>query len=533
MCSEVEHPDYESRWAEFAQPEEECRFLSSSREDLSKICEVVDLNRPDRERTGGGIPVHYDQENNLLYTLKPGHCLDSGSSGFKKSRTSVCGQIVSCGVNKQSMIIGDPKGELYTNKKIQGLLQDMLYNVIVLDMRHMDKDGFNVLSYALRKYAQNDKTKAENSITQFVGGLKENRKGADDPYWNDMGGTLLFSVIWFLMELLTRMGIAEEAFHLGTVKAFVRQQRDVVNYALTTLLKEQGACLENSGAVREILEILALPDRTYACVISSAVALLSSFCATDDLLHMLSFSTFDIRSFYRRPSALFLVIPDETKAYDEVTGYMIDTFYQTLVDEYESCYQNGAPPACRIHFICDEAASIRIPDMASKISASRSREIEWTLIYQSDKQMEKAYPDDFGTILGNSLNTVFLGSTDYDILRSFSERVGNVIGPDGRETPLVSVADLRRMRKEWTYKEALVISGPYLYCARLPDYDQYPFLNRKTPPRPIPRTIRRKKLRTYSPEQLLLDLRDGTIKKALSRRAASAITGNLRWEDTI
>jgi len=111
-------------------------------------------------------------------------------------------------------------------------------------------------------------------------------------------------------------------------------------------------------------------------------------------------------------------------------------------------------------------ASVRINGMANKISASRSRQIYWNLIYQSEKQMEKAYENDFGTIQGNCKHHIFLGSSDYEILKRISEKTGNK----------VSVDSLRAMKKEKDYKEALVMSGNYLVCARLPDYDSYDFL---------------------------------------------------------
>ena len=84
--------------------------------------------------------------------------------------------------------------------------------------------------------------------------------------------------------------------------------------------------------------------------------------------------------------------------------------------------------------------------------------------------MAEAYKKDWSTICGNCKHRIYLGSSDYEILRNISEQVGiSYISKDGRAVPLVSVDDLRRMRKENGFKDALILTGNYIYCAELPD----------------------------------------------------------------
>lgn len=125
--------------------------------------------------------------------------------------------------------------------------------------------------------------------------------------------------------------------------------------------------------------------------------------------------------------------------------------------------------------------------------------------------MEKSYPKDFGTILGNCRNMLFLGSSDYDILKSVSEQVGKTSYSDDQgeqNVALVSVADLRRMKKEWEYKDALVISGSHLYCARLTDYEQYPFLKKGAEPVAWEQRVLKRELKVYTPEDLYEDVKN-------------------------
>ena len=507
--SDIPVYDYQTSWSKYAFEEEDCRFLTNSEEDLQKICDCIDLNDPDRPKTSGGIPIHY--ENGRLYVLKEGpHTRVCGESGSKKSRTVCRGALISAVINGDSIILNDPKGEISSDPKLRGLLQAYHVDVNILDFRNFDKDGFNCLAYAYELAQKGNLSKAYAVLDSFVAMIVEKKQGRDDPFWNGSAGNLINYAAKILLRALQQLPNGEDSFHLASVKSFIRQDRDRMRAILAQLRSDSSKQLLHDS-VDGFAEILENPDRTYACIIQSANELLSAFCSSESILRMLSIQTFDLRSFYKRPSALFLVVPDERQTYDMVVGYLIDTFYQILVEEYSDVYQDRRRPPCSIKFVCDEAASICINDMSSKISASRSRQIDWTLIYQSDRQMQHAYPDDFATICGNAKNYIFLGSSDPEMLAAVSAQTGTTsIAPGGRPEPLVSVDDLRRMRKEKEYKDALLITGNHLYAARLPDYDIYPFLQHR-PARPCGAHVKRTRLHVFTPEELLDRVNRGEV----------------------
>lgn len=501
--------DYQTSWGKHAFEEEDCRFLKNSEEDLQKICDCIDLNDPDRPKTSGGIPVHY--ENGRLYVLKEGpHTRVCGESGSKKSRTICRGALISAVKNGDSTILNDPKGEISGDPKIQALLREQNVNVYILDFQNFDKDGFNCLAHAYKLAQNGDMSRACTLLDSFVNMTVEKNKGGDDPFWNSSASNLINFAAKILLRALLQLLNGEESFHLTSVKSFIRQDRELMRAILAQL---------RSGSSNQLLhdpvdgfaEILENLERTYACVVQSANALLSAFCSSENILNMLSIQTFDLRSFYEQSSVLFLVVPDERKTYGMVVGYLIDTFYQILVEEYGDVYQDRRQPPCSIKFVCDEAASIYINDMSSKISASRSHQIDWTLIYQSDRQMQKAYPDDFAIICGNAKNYIFLGSSDPEMLAAVSSQAGTTrIAPGGRADPLVSVDDLRRMRKEKEFKDTLLITGNHLYVAKLPDYDIYSFLKNQ-PARLWSTYIKQANLHVFTPEELLERVKRGEV----------------------
>jgi len=458
--------DYFSSWGQYAEEEEENRFLSCEEEDLLKICECIHLDSCEKQKITGSIPIHYDKENKKLYVLcGDGHCEILAETGSKKSRAVALGSLICSVKSENSFCCIDPKGELHSNNKIQQLMKDHGYQAYVLDFRTFDKDRFNIFGQILRNMKKGKKEKAMDGCIRFGGIISEHKKSRDD-FWNDCAVMLITMAMQILLIALSQKeeGL-EKYFHLASLRSFItKNSEDLIEICDCILDDALEEPLHNP--LRCFKDILLNPDRTYACIVSSADALLRSFGVSESTLRMLSEDTFDVETFYEMPSGLFVVVPDEVSAYDEVTGYIFDIIYQILVEVYSEKYQNNAPAPCNIHFICDELASVRINGMANKISASRSRQIYWNLIYQSEKQMEKAYENDFGTIQGNCKHHIFLGSSDYEILKRISEKTGNK----------VSVDSLRAMKKEKDYKEALVMSGNYLVCARLPDYDSYDFL---------------------------------------------------------
>ena len=132
--------DYKSSWGRYAFDDEENRFLSSDEKDLLKICDCIDLSGEVFKKTSGGIPVHYS--NGKLYVLKEGpHARVEGESGSKKSRTVCRGAAVTAVLNRDSFIMTDPKGEIYSDPKIQWLLHKAGVETYVLDFRSFDKDA--------------------------------------------------------------------------------------------------------------------------------------------------------------------------------------------------------------------------------------------------------------------------------------------------------------------------------------------------------------------------------------------------------
>lgn len=500
--------DYESIWRQYANQEENQRFLSNRPEDLLKICDVYDFKAKEHPHIVAGIPLYFDSTEQKLYCLRVGpHVGVSGQSGNKKSRCVVRPKIGSCVLNnKCSFIVNDPKGELYDDPAIMHLLQANGYEVHCVNLRNFSGDGLNVLAPAVRFEKMGEKTKANIYIEKLLGNLLENNP-AKDPFWPKEGQRLIRLTIDILKMLLINSAGEEEKFNLASVKSFFRMDFTYIKQIAEMLLEVMPKNLPYNPA-RELLNVLGAAENTVRSVIISASALIEEFAVCEALLKQISISTFEPRKMYQQPVALFFIIPDETSGMDCVASYMMDVVYQELIDEYTNQYRDNPKGAPRdIHFIVDECANNRIPNLGSKVSISRSRQIFFTIVYQNDNGMAATYEKDWLNIKYNMNAHIFLGNSNADVLKQVSEEAGTICrSKEQKAMPAVSIDDLRHMKKTRTYKDALVIVGDYLYAAKLPDYEVYPILAETNEFEPWHDNLKDFDLSVFTPENLFSQL---------------------------
>ena len=159
-----------------------------------------------------------------------------------------------------------------------------------------------------------------------------------------------------------------------------------------------------------------------------------------------------------------------------MTAFIKQT-YEALINVAQ--IQGNKKLPVRLNFVLDEFCNIpAIPDMASMISAARSRNMRFFLMAQGQKQLRQKYKEDADTIKGNCDNWVFLTSREYGLLEEISNLCGKSFckESDGSITtrPLISISELQRFKKE--YGEALFLHGRnYPFVTELPDIGEYKF----------------------------------------------------------
>lgn len=460
---------FETSWSGYAYPE----INTVTRTDeMKQLLSAVPIKS--EKFNACGIPlivrdgiayVNNETENVIVY----------GETGSKKSRCAISPLIVMTAGAEESAIITDVKGELYENINLRGYLESK-WKVICMDFRKFDKDSYNILEPAYLLYKSGKKSKASAMVHRFIDSLgARHRDSKADPFWDTNACQVLIAITMFLFEICATSNndSYDKYVNISTVATLISDTE-----RLKVILDEYFPNL-NNGVMTALRNYAELGDRTLSCVRSTATSMLQDFMQ-EHLTNMLSSSSFNIDKMYEQPTFLFLIVPDETTAYQTISGLMIDIFYSRLIEVYTEKYQGRRESPCRINIISDEFCNLKINDMKAKISASRSRNMRWFLVCQSKSQLESAYPNDASTILGNCKNTLFLQSSDTNMLEYISNLCGKTLITEmGTKANLISEEVLKGLKKTYVYKEALFIRDNLKYFASLPDIEGWYILLEK------------------------------------------------------
>lgn len=424
------------------------------------------------------------------------HCLILGSTGTGKTIRFVIPtmQFLARSALRPSLIVTDPKGELYL--KNSKLYQERGYEVLTLNLReplkrsscwnpcyiafseyqeglkqkelikfHNDKVEdykgklemaesknefheqwyeFNGYAFANLKSAMTEaerkegslKAKAQESIADLVQTIyAESSKKANDPFWTKSASSLVEGLLLAMLEdsEIPGLGITAEKFNLATVSSILSLRVDK--------LKSYFAIRDvSSNAKRKAQGPIGAPTGgTQESIISSAMADLASF-ADPDIQYITCNNDIDFKDVGRKPTVVFLIIPDEKENRHIFASLFITQAYKSLVELASG--PEGINGACPhpVNIIIDEFANMpMIPGMDNKITVARSRGIAFMLIIQALSQLRAKYGPDVAEIIKSNCNLqVFLATNDNETAEYFSKICGektikeNNISVDGK-----------------------------------------------------------------------------------------------------
>ena len=151
----------------------------ATKEEVAKRLDAVDLKNGVNK---AGIPVAFD-EKYLYVDTKEAHSMIIGSTGSGKTQTTILPMIKLSMLAGESIVINDPKGELYG--KCAENLKKRGYNVIVLDFDDSKYgNAWCPLRSAYDLYNSDKRDKAIKSLEDIGYYLFYDAKEKDsDPFW--------------------------------------------------------------------------------------------------------------------------------------------------------------------------------------------------------------------------------------------------------------------------------------------------------------------------------------------------------------
>ena len=343
-------------------------------------------------------------EDNYLPVDKRGNVntlIVGGSGSGKSSAYSIPNAYQMLG----SYVFTDPKGELYD--RTAGYLKAHGYDIKVLNLVNpINSDGYNPLMHIASEL---DVDVIANTVVKG-----QSSESKSDPYWDDMAEMLLKALIYYLIA--TR---PDEEQNLASCSELVRAAN---SNGGSNLLTELINVLPYDHPARMYYKSIEIaPEKTYGSILSSLQSKLGKF-DSKEIAEVTSTDTIDFEAIGSKKTAVYVISSDTHTTYD----FLLTIFFSQMIQQlYNYADLNGGKLKTPVFFILDEFANIgRIPDFDKKISTSRSRGIQFSVILQNLDQLEAVYEKSYETIIGNCDTHVFLGSNSFKTVEYFSKALG-------------------------------------------------------------------------------------------------------------
>ena len=408
--------------------------------ELKEELSCVQINQTNAKEAG--VPIILNDKE-MWVDNGEYHSLVIGATGSGKTQTVILPMVHSLAKARESMIITDPKGEIY--EKTSNMLRARGYQILLLNFRDpQNGNAWNPMSLPYQMYKSGNQDKAIELLDDLALNIlyDDSNKNAD-PFWEKTSADYFSGVALGLFEDAKPNEININSISLATT---VGEEK----FGGSTYIKEYFAAKDpNSAASINASSTIMAPSETKGSILSVFKQKVKLFASRENLSEMLSYSDINLESIGEKPTAVFIVIQDEKKTYHSLVTILLKQIYETLISVAQ---RHGGKLPIRTNFLLDEFANMPpLKDVTTMITAARSRKIRFTMIIQNFAQLDDVYgKEEAETIRGNCGNIIYLITTELKALEEISKMCGEEKSKKDDKTastPLVTVSDLQRMKQ--------------------------------------------------------------------------------------
>ena len=400
------------------------------------------MNIKDAQIPAAGIAL-YSKKGKMWVDNGEDHYLIMGATGSGKTECVAKPMIKLLSKHNESMILTDPKGELY--EETAELLKAEGYNIITLNFRDPGRgNAWNPMSLPYELYKNGNSDKAIELLDDLALNILYEEKSSGDPFWEKTAADYFTGLALGLFEDATPEQVNLNSLNLMSSlgeERFGGPNNNYIKEYFNGKDPSRPAYINASGTV-------FTADETKQGIIATFKQKIKLFSSRDNLSEMLSYSDFDMRDIGRKKTAVFLIVQDEKKTLHPLATIFIKQCYETLIDVAQ---ESGGKLPFRTNFILDEFANMPpLKDVTTMVTAARSRLIRFTFIIQNFAQLTKVYGKEDGDTIRGNCNLFYLISSEIAALEEISKMCGEVKSKEKEKTastPLVTVSDLQRLSK--------------------------------------------------------------------------------------
>lgn len=386
------------------------------------LSEFAMVNDKDLVLKEGGIVLGYqkgEEKEKIYYVNEDTHTLCIGATRSGKTRSVVLQTIGTLGLSGESMILSDPKGELYTYT--YPYLQELGYEVICFDFKNpLKSDRYNFLQPIIDAIDKKDIPKAVDATWDLTAALVP-EDSHNEKIWTNGEASIIASAIMSVVYD-NRNGNDRRFQNMSNVYFFISEMCKTID-GIMPIVKYMKT-LAPSHPAKALLSISEVaPSKTRGSFYTSALTTLRLF--TNPLIYsMTDKSDFDLKEIGHGKQAIFIILPDEKSTYYSLASLFVNQSYMQLVTNADS---RGGRLKRRVNFMLEEFGNfVKIPDFGNKLTVGGGRGIRFNLFIQSLMQLDEKYgKETAGTIKSNCETWIYLQADDLETLEEISKKLGN------------------------------------------------------------------------------------------------------------
>ena len=312
-----------------------------------------------------------------------------GASGSMKTRAFCINRILQSAARRESLVITDPKSELY--EKTSEYLRSQGYEVKVFNLVTPEaSDSWDCLG----------EIEGEELMAQLFCDVIIKNTGSErgDHFWDSAEMNLLKALVLFVER-----GYPEGRKNIGEV------------YKLLTLSTENqlNAMFSRLEATHPAKAPYAIFKQASETVRSGVIIGLGSRLQVFQnklIRDITSYDEIDLELPGKKPCAYYCITSDQDSTFDFLSSLFLSFVFIKLVRYADKNCPDGKLPV-PVHVLGEELTACGvIPDLSRKISVIRSRNISMSCVVQTLAGLQNRYPyNQWQEILGNSDIQLFLG----------------------------------------------------------------------------------------------------------------------------
>lgn len=327
-----------------------------------------------------------------------------GASGSKKTRAFCVNMILQCAARGNSMVITDPKSELY--EKTSEYLRNKGYTVRVFNLvTPSASDSWNCLS----------EIEGKELMAQLFCDVVIKNTGSErgDHFWDNAELNLLKALVLYVSN-----NYPPEKQNIGEVYQLLAMSSEKELNALFDVLPVGHPAKAPYSIFKQSSE------NVRGGVIIGLGSRLQVF-QNQDIRNITAYDEIDLELPGQQPCAYYCITSDQDSTFDFLSSLFLSFIFIKLVRYADEQCPNGELPV-PVHVLGEElCATGVIPDLSRKISVIRSRRVSLSAVFQNLAGLQNRYPyNQWQEILGNCDVQLFLGCTDALTAQFISDRTG-------------------------------------------------------------------------------------------------------------